>query len=254
MHRSCLRRPKRYPAVVVAALFLAGCGHMPVTSMIKLAQVDFAKTDPAQLRAAVKLPRVVRPRPQGMALRITVKLADGHEEFADFKLLEASDPKELLDLRRELDANSHISPTASRRRRRYGLRRFARPWKRNRRRAAAKAARSPSQSVRRRVAPANCPGARSRSPPICGRRKRGTMCRSRGTSICARSSRATRSPRLRRADDRQRNAGAAVRITPPRRGNPAGRPAARRRSPHAPRGRSRARAWRARRERRRWAG
>lgn len=108
MHRSCLRRPKRYPAVVVAALFLAGCGHMPVTSMIKLAQVDFAKTDPAQLRAAVKLPRVVRPRPQGMALRITVKLADGHEEFADFKLLEASDPKELLDLRRELDANSHI--------------------------------------------------------------------------------------------------------------------------------------------------
>lgn len=81
---------------------------MPVTSMIKLAQVDFAKTDPAQLRAAVKLPRVVRPRPQGMVLRITVKLADGHEEFADFKLLEASDPKELLDLRRELDANSHI--------------------------------------------------------------------------------------------------------------------------------------------------
>ena len=108
MHRSCLRRPKRYPAVVAAALFLAGCGHMPVTSMIKLAQVDFAKTDPAQLRAAVKLPRVVRPRPQGMALRITVRLADGHEEFADFKLLEASDPKELLDLRRELDANSHI--------------------------------------------------------------------------------------------------------------------------------------------------
>ncbi|MFO1098774.1 MAG: hypothetical protein U1E81_11085 [Xanthobacteraceae bacterium] len=108
MYRFCLRCQKRYPAVVAAALFLAACGHMPVTSMIKLAQVDFAKTDPAQLRAAVKLPRVVRPRPQGMALRITVKLADGHEEFADFKLLEASDPKELLDLRRELDANSHI--------------------------------------------------------------------------------------------------------------------------------------------------
>ncbi len=47
--------------VVAAALVLAACGHMPVTSMIKLARVDFAKTDPEQVRAAVKLPRTVRP-------------------------------------------------------------------------------------------------------------------------------------------------------------------------------------------------
>ena len=94
---------------MAATLFLAGCGHLPVTSMIKLARVDFSKTDPVQMRAAVKLPRTVRPRPQGVALRIGVKLASGHEEFADFTLLrEVSDPKDLLDLRQELDASSHI--------------------------------------------------------------------------------------------------------------------------------------------------
>ena len=42
-------------------LLLAGCGHMPVTSMVKLARVDFVATDPAGLRAAVKLPRTIRP-------------------------------------------------------------------------------------------------------------------------------------------------------------------------------------------------
>jgi hypothetical protein len=81
---------------------------MPVTSMVKLARVDFANTDPAQLRAAVKLPRTVRPRPQGVALRISVKLASGHEAFEDFTLREVSQPNDLLDLRQELDADSHI--------------------------------------------------------------------------------------------------------------------------------------------------
>jgi len=106
MHRRSGQRKKSH-AITAAALVLAGCGHMPVTSMIKL-RVDFAKTDPAEVRAAVKLPRAVRPRPQGVALRITVKLANGHEEYTDFMLREVSDPKDLLDLRQELDANSHI--------------------------------------------------------------------------------------------------------------------------------------------------
>ena len=94
---------------LVAAL--GGCGHMPITSMLKLARIDFANTDPAQLRAAVKLPRVVQPQPQGMALRIGVKLSGGQgevEEFEDFVLREVSDPKEVLVLHRELDADTHV--------------------------------------------------------------------------------------------------------------------------------------------------
>jgi hypothetical protein len=89
-------------------LTAVGCTHMPVTSMVRLARVDFANTDPGELRAAVKLPRAVLPRPQGVALRIGVKLASGHEEFADFQLREVSDPADVLALRRELDRDTHV--------------------------------------------------------------------------------------------------------------------------------------------------
>ena len=92
--------------VLLAAL--SGCGHMPVTSMLKLARIDFANSDPAQLRAAVKLPRLVQPQPQGMALRIGVKLSGGQEAFEDFVLREVSEPKEVLVLHSELDADTHV--------------------------------------------------------------------------------------------------------------------------------------------------
>jgi len=109
-------RSRSYAGAVVALLLflgflgaaLSGCGHMPVTSMLKLARVDFANTDPAQLRAAVKLPRLIQPQPQGMALRIGVKLAGGQEEFEDFVLREVSEPKDVLALHRELDADTHV--------------------------------------------------------------------------------------------------------------------------------------------------
>src|SRR5262245_36415136 len=71
-----------------------GCSHMPVSSMLTLARVDFAGTDPAELRAAIKLPRLIRPQPQGMSLRIGVKLASGEEEVRDFTLREIADPQD----------------------------------------------------------------------------------------------------------------------------------------------------------------
>jgi hypothetical protein len=43
-----------------------------------------------------------------VALRIGVKLANGQEESEDFILREASDPSDLLELRQEFDARSHI--------------------------------------------------------------------------------------------------------------------------------------------------
>ena len=91
------------PALV--ALLLAGCGHMPVTSMVKLARVDFETSDPAQLRAAIKLPRSLRPLPNGMRLRIAVRVGRAPEEVRDFVLRELLSPGELL---REATADSHI--------------------------------------------------------------------------------------------------------------------------------------------------
>src|SRR5215470_2873862 len=94
--------------LVAIALLLAGCGHMPVTSMIKLARADLAATDPGQLRAAVKLPRALNLKPAGVALRIGVKLASGEEETQDFLLREVSDPADVLALHAELDSGTHV--------------------------------------------------------------------------------------------------------------------------------------------------
>ena len=63
-----------YSILVVSSVALTGCGHMPVGSMAKLARVDFETSDPAQLRAAIKLPRTLRARPNGVALRISVQV------------------------------------------------------------------------------------------------------------------------------------------------------------------------------------
>src|SRR2546430_15555341 len=69
-----------------AAIALAGCGHRPITSMVKLAPVDFETSDPAELRAAIKLPQALRTRPNGVSLRIAVRVERAPEEARDVDL------------------------------------------------------------------------------------------------------------------------------------------------------------------------
>jgi len=92
--------------VAVMAGLLACCSHVPVTSMIKLARVNLAGTDPGELRAAVKVPQAVNP--QSMVLRIDVKLADGERQAEDFRLREVAAPEDVLELHRELDPGTRI--------------------------------------------------------------------------------------------------------------------------------------------------
>lgn len=73
--------------------------------MVKLARVDFETSDPTQLRAAIKLPRTVRPLPKGVMLRIAVRVGRVPEEARDFVLRELPEPAELA---RELAPDSHI--------------------------------------------------------------------------------------------------------------------------------------------------
>ncbi len=91
--------------LVWPVMAMAGCSHMPVTSMVKLARVDFETSDPAQLRAAIKLPRTLRAQPKGVALRIAVQVGRAPEEARDFMLRELPEPAELT---REAGAGSHI--------------------------------------------------------------------------------------------------------------------------------------------------
>ena len=74
------------PLACFIFLMLGGCGHVPVTSMVKLAGIDFQTTDPEKLRVAVKLPQALKARAEGTVLRITVRLANGAEESRDFSL------------------------------------------------------------------------------------------------------------------------------------------------------------------------
>ena len=90
------------------ALLLASCGHVPLMSMVTLSRVDFASTDPALLRAAIKLPQVIEPRLNGAALRVAVKLADGRDMGEEFKLSETTDERDVLALHAELDPGTRV--------------------------------------------------------------------------------------------------------------------------------------------------
>jgi hypothetical protein len=89
-----------------------------VTSLVKLARIDFQNTDPAQLRVAVQLPLVLRPLPRGITLRITVKAGrsreaqkqesqkqESQEEVRDFMLRELPAPAELA---REMGSDTRV--------------------------------------------------------------------------------------------------------------------------------------------------
>jgi hypothetical protein len=73
-----------------------------------LARVDFVATDPAGLRAAVKLPEAIRPLRDQMRLRLAVTLASGKADTQDFRMTEISDPADVSSLRDEIDAGTHM--------------------------------------------------------------------------------------------------------------------------------------------------
>lgn len=88
-----VRWPQLRSKALIGLVFLAcaACGHMPVTSMVKLARIDFQATDPERLRVAVKFPEMLKARAEGTVLRITVRLANGAEESRDFSLREVDE-------------------------------------------------------------------------------------------------------------------------------------------------------------------
>ena len=103
--------PRFLANMLMGCVFLAcaGCGHMPVTSMVKLARIDFQTTDPERLRVALKLPQWLKARAEGTVLHITVRLANGAEESRDFALREVDERDSLTA---ESEAGSEIATFA----------------------------------------------------------------------------------------------------------------------------------------------
>lgn len=65
--------------MILCALLLGGCGHMPLGSMVALSKIDFATTDPAAMRAAIKLPRGLRPVEPMLTIVVAGKDGSRHE-------------------------------------------------------------------------------------------------------------------------------------------------------------------------------
>ena len=61
----------KYAVLVVAALS-AGCAHVPVSTIYKLWNFDVLTADPAVIRAAVRYPSALAPRPNGTKLTVTM--------------------------------------------------------------------------------------------------------------------------------------------------------------------------------------
>lgn len=90
-------------AVTTAVLFsftaLPGCSHVPLATIAKLITFDASTADPAVLRAAVRLPPSLVPRPLGVVLTVEMNKAGGRPpEKLDLVLLEVRDADELKPL------------------------------------------------------------------------------------------------------------------------------------------------------------
>ena len=74
-------------------MLAGGCSKVPVTSMMKLARIDFETTDLSALRAAILLPASLRPSPGTGRLTVVLEQSDGSTEKHTFKLREIEDPE-----------------------------------------------------------------------------------------------------------------------------------------------------------------
>lgn len=69
-------------------LALAGCGHMPISSMLKLRQLDFMTADARQIRVAVQMPEALEVHEDGAVLEIGAERRNPDENLQERFILE----------------------------------------------------------------------------------------------------------------------------------------------------------------------
>ena len=97
-------------ASLLAAFSLAGCGHVPVSTMWALRNFDSLSVDPAFLRAAVRLPRAFQPRPGGVKVVASwgKKGDPASEKKIEIILQETSLSAEGPELAKEVRPNNYL--------------------------------------------------------------------------------------------------------------------------------------------------
>lgn len=89
----------RLASMFAFTAFVGGCGHVPISTMYKLWSFDAATADLAVLRAAVRYPSVLVPRPGGVVFSFSSWVEgekDHHQN--DFVLEETREPVEVIAL------------------------------------------------------------------------------------------------------------------------------------------------------------
>jgi hypothetical protein len=86
------------PAKLLFFSLLAGCGHVPLTSLPKLSKVDIKTTNLAELRAGISLPADIRTLPGGVTMTLVALPKDGGRHERKIALEEVRDAVELAKL------------------------------------------------------------------------------------------------------------------------------------------------------------
>lgn len=95
---SAILAARRLLALSLATV-LAGCGHVPVSTMYKLWSFDVLSADPSAIRAAVRYPESLMPQPGGAKLTVTIAGANGAApDVRAFVLEETTQGSELTEV------------------------------------------------------------------------------------------------------------------------------------------------------------
>jgi hypothetical protein len=81
-----MRRFRHFSSVFLA-LTLSACTTIPMSSMLALSRIDFTTTRIEEMRVAVELPSVIKPRVGGVQMEVAAKLGNNVDKFT-FKLAE----------------------------------------------------------------------------------------------------------------------------------------------------------------------
>ena len=71
------------------ALGLVACTSIPISSLPKLARIDFMTTDLSLMRVAIALPQALAPKPQGVVMEMKYRVGEEAEQAESLKLVES---------------------------------------------------------------------------------------------------------------------------------------------------------------------
>ncbi|MDR3475365.1 MAG: hypothetical protein P4M09_27265 [Devosia sp.] len=89
---------RRLLLTLPVCLGLVACATIPLGSIVPLARIDLMTTDLTKLRAALRLPRPLRPQPGGVAMDVVLKADGVPDQTASLTLTETTDPADLARL------------------------------------------------------------------------------------------------------------------------------------------------------------